>query len=128
MNFKETVHSAAVRALTLQGMTERVAEAIIGRAFANQGSEWDRIVERCRRDDVSRVYVVVKHEGDTMVDAFVYAPDAKDNIRHVIDFASQGPDIGSGPGELVTEPAVGYYRVSFFDVAAEVKKALQASA
>lgn len=128
MNSKETVYSAAVRALSLQGVTERAANAIVGRAFANQEAEWGRIIERCQRGEVSRVYVVVKHENDAMADAFVYAPGAQDNIRHVIDFASQGPDIGSGPDEPTSESTFGCYRVSVFDVAAELKTALQVGA
>jgi hypothetical protein len=131
MNLKQVAYDAAVRALVCLGLTERAAAAIIGRAQANQPAEWERIVARCQSGEtVSRVYVVVKNEGGAMADAFVYAPGEQDNIRHVIDFASQGPDTGSGPGDeqATAEPVFGFYQVSVFDVASELKRALGVSA
>jgi hypothetical protein len=91
---RTAVYDAAVRGLVGHGLAENEATAVIARTRMNQEAEWGRIVARCERGEVSKIYVVVKRESGAPLDAFVYAPSECDNIRHVIDFASQGPAVG----------------------------------
>jgi hypothetical protein len=123
---KNVIFAAATRALVQQGLPGTVAEKIIASTVAVQGAEWSRIIARGEKGELSRVYIVVKHDGDRK-QGFVYAPaKQEDNIRHVENFLRQGPDIGAeayGP-ESQKEPDREYYPVSHYDVGIEVKKAI----
>lgn len=117
---QQNPYDAATRSLEAHGLLPGAAANMIRATRSVQGPEWKRILERCGRGEVSRIYVVAVSHGDAApVTAFVYAPGEEDNIRHVIEFVSQGP-IGAD------DPKLGYYPVSAFDVGPEVKKAVLA--
>jgi len=84
-----------------------------------QAEEWDRIIARCAVGEISSVYIVVVSGEDEkpLVSSFVYAPAEHNNIKHVMDFAGQGPLDAD-------EPMVGYYATSCFEVGAAVKQAV----
>jgi hypothetical protein len=125
---KTAVYDAAVRSLVFQGLAEQDAKTVIARTRANQVAEWERILTRCAQGEVSKIYVVVRREERGALDAILYAPaDECDNIRHVLNFASQGPNVGCEADDpnADAKPTLGFYPVSSFDVAAEVKKAIR---
>ena len=126
----QIAYDAAVRALVSRGLTENRAEIIIGLIRAKQPSEWQRMIVACGTGKLTRIYAVVTDRDDGSVDGLLYVPAGQDNIRHVMDFASQGPNIGSGPGdaEPAKETSLGYYPVSVFDIAPELRRVLQGAA
>jgi hypothetical protein len=116
---KETVFIAASRSLVARhGLTPDDAWEIITKTRRWQAEEWDRILQRCQSGNVSQIYIVsVRDEEVGPLSALVYAPAERDNVKHVMDFASQGP-IGSD------EPVFRYYPVSCFEVGSAVKHAV----
>lgn len=125
---KGVVFAAATRALVQQGLTGAKAEGIVACTVALQAAEWSRVIARGAKGELSRVYIVVTHNGEPRELAVLYAPAEQDNIRHVMDFASQGPDEGEwlGGAEIkpTEPPQFGSYPVSVHEVGAEVKKAI----
>jgi len=116
---KDTVFIAASRSLvTRHGLTPDDAWEIITKTRRWQDEQWDLVFQRCRAGQLSKVYIVSVRDDDAgPFSALVYAPAEHDNVKHVMDFASQGP-VG------VDDPTFDFYPVSCFEVGAAVKLAV----
>lgn len=125
MDAKE-ITRAAVSGFVRQGATATMAETIAQRMIQEQPEEWARIIDRCERGEVSRLYVFVTRFGEWRFTTFTYAPGDADNSADIARLLGTRPAHGwVGAPETEVPELRNAYQVSTFDIAAEVCNAIK---
>jgi hypothetical protein len=113
------------------GLAKAAAEITARRTLAEQPDEWKRIADRCKRGEISKVYLFTVPISESQPRTFVYAPGKVDNSAHLKVMLSQGPDIGCEADEPCAsdEPRFGYHKVEEpWEIGQDVIRALQGTA
>jgi hypothetical protein len=120
---------AAMRSLVAYGLAVASAEEIVARMVEHQPDEWERTLQRCAREETSRIRLFVVWNDIRDFTTFLYSGDKEETVAYL--FRTLGEvtsgafvnDIGS-IADTTTE-VEGYNKVSCFDIGREVCAAVR---